>query len=140
MFLRTLALTSALTLACALGARAEVVTYHATLTAAAEVPPTNSTGSGSATAVLDTATHKLTVDLTFGGFSSDVTAAHIHGPAAAGANAGVIAPLGNAPKSPLHVVVTLTPDQEKELASGMTYENIHSKNHPGGAVRGQLTK
>jgi hypothetical protein len=140
MFLRNLALGSALTIACAFGAHAEMVTYHANLTAAQEVPPTKSTGTGSATAVLDTATHQLTVDMTFSGFSSAVTAAHIHGPAAAGKNAGVLVPLGNAPTSPVHVTAKLTPDQEKELANGMMYVNIHSKNNPGGAIRGQLTK
>ena len=140
MFLRTLALGSALTIACAFGANAAMTTYHATLTAAQEVPPTTSTGTGSATAVLDTTTHQLTVDMTFSGFTSAVTAAHIHGPAAAGKNAGVLVPLGNAPTSPIHVVAKLTPEQETELAGGMLYVNIHSKNHPSGAIRGQLTK
>jgi hypothetical protein len=82
----------------------------------------------------------LTVDVTYTGFKSAVTAAHIHGPAAAGKNAGVLVPLGNAASSPIHTVATLTPDQEKDLTSGMTYVNIHSKNNPAGAIRGQLTK
>ena len=58
--------------------------------------------------------------------------------AAAGTNAGVLVPLGNAPKSPVHVTAKLTPEQEKLLEDGMTYVNVHSKNNPGGAVRGQL--
>ena len=32
----------------------------------------------------------------------------------------------------------LTPEQEKLLEDGMMYVNVHSKNNPGGAVRGQL--
>ncbi len=140
MFLRTLALGSALTIAAAFGAHADTVTYNATLAAASEVPPTKSTGTGTATAVLDTATHQLTIDVTFSGFASAVTAAHIHGPAAAGKNAGVIVPLGNNPTSPIHKVAKLTTAQEKELADGVLYVNIHSKNNPGGAIRGQLTK
>ncbi len=114
--------------------------FHATLTAASEVPPSKSTGSGEATASLDTATHELTYDVTFTGFTSDVTAAHIHGPAPEGKNAGVVVPLGNMPKSPIHGSAKLTPEQEKELVAGMYYVNIHSKNNPGGAIRGQLTK
>jgi CHRD domain len=114
--------------------------FHATLTAASEVPPSKSTGSGEATASLDTATHELTYDVTFTGFASDVTAAHIHGPAPEGKNAGVIVPLGNAPKSPIHGSAKLTPEQEKELVAGMYYVNVHSKNNPGGAIRGQLTE
>ena len=114
--------------------------FHATLTAASEVPPSKSTGSGEATASLDTATHELTYDVTFTGFTSDVTAAHIHGPAPEGKNAGVVVPLGNMPKSPIHGSAKLTPEQEKELVAGMYYVNVHSKNNPGGAIRGQLTK
>ncbi len=114
--------------------------FHATLTAASEVPPSKSTGSGEATASLDTATHELTYDVTFTGFASDVTAAHIHGPAPEGKNAGVIVPLGNMPKSPIHGSAKLTAEQEKELMAGMYYVNVHSKNNPGGAIRGQLTE
>jgi hypothetical protein len=114
--------------------------FHATLTAASEVPPSKSTGSGEATASLDTTTHELTYDVTFTGFASDVAAAHIHGPAPEGKNGGVVLPLGNTPTSPIHGSAKLTPEQEKELAAGMYYVNIHSKNNPGGAIRGQLTK
>src|ERR1700749_2558992 len=76
--------------------------FHATLEAASEVPPSKSTGSGEATASLDTATHELTYDVTFSGFSSQAMAAHIHGPAEAGKNGGVLVPLGNTPTSPIH--------------------------------------
>jgi hypothetical protein len=114
--------------------------FHATLSAASEVPPSKSTGSGEATASLDTSTHELTYDVTFSGFASDVTAAHIHGPAPEGKNGGVVVPLGNTPKSPIHGSAKLTLEQEKELAAGMYYVNVHSKNNPGGAVRGQLTE
>jgi hypothetical protein len=112
--------------------------FHATLSAASEVPPTNSTGSGEASASLDTATHELTYDVTFSGFASGVTAAHIHGPAEAGKNAGVVVPLGNAPTSPIHGSAKLNPEQEQQLTGGLLYVNIHSKNNPGGAIRGQL--
>lgn len=136
---RSLTLTVAFALLAG-AASAATVKYHTTLTAGAEVPPTNSTGTGEVNATLDTATHKLTYDVTFSGFSSDVTAAHIHGPAAAGKNAGVLVPLGNAPKSPIQGSATLTAEQEQQLAAGELYVNVHSKNHPGGAIRGQLTK
>jgi hypothetical protein len=113
--------------------------FHATLAAASEVPPSKSTGSGEATASLDTATHELTYDVKFAGFASEVTAAHIHGPAPEGKNAGVIVPLGNTPTSPIHGSAKLTPEQEKDLVAGLYYVNVHSKNNPGGAIRGQLT-
>lgn len=119
-------------------ASAATTKFHATLTAGAEVPPTKSTGKGDATVTLDSATHQITYDVTFSGFSSDVTAAHIHGPAELGKNAGVLVPLGTAPKSPIHGTAKLTPEQEKDLTGGMTYVNIHTKNNPSGAIRGQL--
>jgi hypothetical protein len=143
MLLRTLVFTGAFAGAIAVAgtfaAHAATMKFHTDLTAAQEVPPTKSTGKGEATATLDTATHELTVNLTFSGFSSDVTAAHIHGPAAAGKNAGVLVPLGNSPKSPVHVTAKLTTEQEKQLEDGMMYVNVHTKNNPSGAVRGQLT-
>jgi hypothetical protein len=138
MFRRSLVLAS-FAVMFAGGASAATVKYHAALTPAAEVPPTKSTGSGEATASLDTATHELTYDITFKGLEGDATAAHIHGPAEAGKNGGVALPLGSAPKSPIHGSAKLTPEQEKDLTAGMYYVNVHTKDNPGGAIRGQLT-
>ncbi len=121
-------------------ASAATVKFQATLSPTSEVPPTKSTGSGEANASLDTSTHELTYDVTFTGFTSQVAAAHIHGPAAAGKNAGVVVPLGNAPTSPIHGSVKLTPEQEQQLTAGMWYVNVHSKNNPAGAIRGQLSQ
>ena len=139
MFRRSLALAS-LSVLLAGTASAASVKYHAALTPGAEVPPTKSTGSGEANITLDTATHEITWDVTFKGFTSAVTAAHIHGPAEAGKNAGVLIPLGNNPTSPIHGTKQLTQEQERQLAEGMYYVNVHTKNNPSGAIRGQLTK
>jgi hypothetical protein len=138
MLRRSLAVASIAVLFAAT-ASAATVKFHATLTATAEVPPSKSTGSGEANVTLDTATHQITYDVTFSGFSSAVTAAHIHGPADASKNGGVIVPLGNSPTSPIHGTATLTAEQEQQLTAGMYYVNVHSKNNPAGAVRGQLT-
>lgn len=120
-------------------AAAETVKFQTPLTKDAEVPPTNSTGSGNATASLDTVTHELTYDVTFQGFSSPVTMAHFHGPAQAGQNAGIVVPLGNNPTSPIHGTVKLTDEQQRQLMSGLWYVNVHTQNHPAGAIRGQMT-
>lgn len=114
--------------------------FHANLTAGAEVPATKSTGSGEATVSLDTATHEITYDVTFKGFASDVTAGHIHGPAGPGKNAGVVVPFEKSPTSPVHGTAKLSTEQQQQLVSGMYYVNIHTKNNPSGAIRGQLTK
>lgn len=121
-------------------ASAATVKFSATLAAASEVPPSTSKGSGMATVSLDTATHEITYDVTFTGFASAATAAHIHGPAAAGKNAGVVVPLGNNPTSPIRGTAKLTPEQEQQLTSGLYYVNVHTKNNPGGAIRGQLAE
>ena len=119
-------------------ASAATIKFDAPLKGASEVPPTKSTGSGEATVTLNTATHEITYDVTFKGFSSHVTAAHIHGPAEAGKNAGVLVPLGNNPTSPIKGSAKLTTKQEQELQEGMMYINVHTKNNPSGAIRGQL--
>jgi len=136
--LRRSLLAAGFVVAFAGAASAATVKFHATLSPASEVPPSKSTGSGEASASLDTTTHELTYDVTFSGFASEVTAAHIHGPAEAGKNAGVLVPLGNAPKSPIHGTATLTAEQQQQLMAGLFYVNVHTKNNPSGAIRGQL--
>lgn len=139
MFRRSLVLAGCVAMVAG-AATAATVKFHAVLTPGAEVPPIKSTGLGQATATLDTTTHELSYDISFKGFSSEVTAAHIHGPAEAGKNAGVVVPLGNSPKDPIRGTAKLTPEQEQQLTAGMYYVNIHTRNNPGGAIRGQLTE
>jgi hypothetical protein len=145
MLRRSIVLTGALTgalagfaLLFAAPASAATVKFHATLTGAAEVPPTTSTGTGDATVSLDTATHEITYDVTYKGLTGDATAGHIHGPAEPGKNAGVVVPFAS-PKSPIHGTAKLTPEQEQQLTAGQYYVNVHTKEHPGGEIRGQLT-
>ncbi len=122
----------------ATAALAETVKFHTALLPASEVPPTTSTGTGEATATLDTVTHVFTYEVTFSGFSSATTMAHFHGPAEAGKNAGVLVPLGMAPTSPIKGSVTLTAEQQQQLLAGLWYVNVHTKNFPAGAIRGQM--
>lgn len=124
----------------ATAASAATVKLQTTLTPAAEVPPTNSKGSGQATATLNTTSHQLTYDATFQGFASPVTAAHFHGPATTQKNAKVQVPLGNNPSSPVHGAATLTAAQQQQLLAGQWYLNVHSVDYPAGAIRGQMVK
>ena len=119
---------------------AATVKFHAPLAGTSEVPPSKSAGTGTADATLDTVSHVLTYDITFSGFASPVTMAHFHGPAEAGKNAGVVVPLGMAPTSPIHGTVTLTAEQQQQLLSGLWYANVHTKNNPKGAARGQMAQ
>src|SRR5690242_9982671 len=74
-------------------AHAAVVTYHANLTTASEVPPVQGAGKGTAAVNVDTASKEISWRVDFSGLSGPAAAAHIHCGAGPGANAGVAVPL-----------------------------------------------
>src|SRR3979490_1042687 len=80
----------------------------ATLDGASEVPPTTSAGKGTADIDYDAASKKLTWKLTYSGLSGPPTAAHFHGPAEAGKNAGGAVAIPGATASPAEGSATLT--------------------------------
>jgi CHRD domain len=137
---RTSVLAAIGTVWCLSAASAATVDFHATLTGKAEVPPTTSTGSGDVLATLDTTSKKLSYTLTYMGLSGPATAAHFHGPAEAGANAGVVVPIGTNPPSPATGSVTLTDAQIKDLEAGKWYANVHTEANKGGEIRGQMMR
>ena len=120
-------------------ARAETVTFKGTMSGASEVPAKTTDGKGTASATLDTATKLLTYDVEYAGLSGPATAAHLHGPAEAGANAGVVLPFA-APASPIKGTATLTDAQVTDLMAGKWYANVHTAANPGGEIRGQLAR
>lgn len=127
-----------LALACTpLAAHAATVRLHATLAPAAGV---TSTGHGSVTATLDTATDKLTWHVTYAGLTGPAVAAHFHGPADPGQNAGPQVPITGSVASPINGSATITAAQATDLLAGKWYFNVHTKANPGGEIRGQLTK
>ena len=111
-----------------------------TLSGAAEVPAVTSAATGTAEVDYDPASKKLSWKVTYSGLSGPATAAHFHGPAAAGANAGVKVPIPNAATSPAEGSATLTDEQAADLVAGKYYINVHTAAHPGGEIRGQVTK
>ena len=115
--------------------------FEANLTAGQEVPPAASSGSGMAEIQFNENTYKLTWKVTYSGLTGPATAGHIHGPAAAGANAGVVIPFtGNLDAQPVMGEATVTPAQYADMAAGLYYVNIHSARFPGGEIRGQLRR
>jgi CHRD domain len=121
-------------------ARADQINFKADLNGASEVPPVTTAGKGSATASLNTATKMLTWTVDYSGMSGPVTAAHIHGPAAPGTNAGVLVPLGANLANPIKGSATLTDAQISDLEAGQTYINLHTADNKGGEIRGQLQR
>jgi len=119
--------------------QAETVKFKADLKGSSEVPPNQSAGSGTVTASYDSATKVLTWDGSYSGLSGPATAAHFHGPADPGKNAGVAVPIAPA-ASPLHGTATLTDAQASDLMAGRWYVNVHTEANKGGELRGQLTK
>jgi hypothetical protein len=109
------------------------------LRGANEVPPNASAGSGSVDAVLNKDTNLLRWKVNYAGLSGPATAAHFHGPASVGANAGVVLPWPGPVKSPMEGSATLTPAQAADLMAGRWYANIHTAANPAGELRGQMT-
>jgi hypothetical protein len=117
--------------------------FKADLKSSSEVPPNATTGTGTVTATFDPATKMLTWNGTYSGLSGDPTAAHFHGPAEVGKNAGVaifISTKGTPFTSPFSGSATLTDAQASDLMAGLWYTNIHTAANPGGEVRGQVMK
>jgi len=135
---RTSILAAAFTAGCLSAASAAMIDYRATMTGKSEVPPTTSTGSGDVLATLDTSKKTLTYTMTYMGLTGPATAAHFHGPAAPGVNAGVVIPIGMPPANPATGTVTLTDAQMKDLESGKWYANVHTAANKGGEIRGQM--
>lgn len=121
-------------------AQAAVVTYKANLSAAAEVPPTQSAGKGAAAVNVDTTTGAASWNVEYSGLTGPAAAAHIHCGAGPGANAGVAVPLAAGPNIPNPITGSgkMTPAQLAQLQAGQCYVNIHTAANKGGEIRGQL--
>ncbi|KTS03042.1 hypothetical protein ABID82_001708 [Methylobacterium sp. PvP062] len=115
------------------------VTYRAALNGGSEVPATASHGEGEVTATFDPATKRLSWSGRYSGLTGPVTAAHFHGPAKVGENAGVLVPV-TAASSPFTGEATLDDAKAADLAAGKLYFNLHTAANPKGEIRGQLER
>lgn len=109
------------------------------LSATNEVPPNSSQASGSVDAVLNKDTNLLRWKVKYTGLTGPATAGHFHGPAMAGANAGVALPWPGVMSTPSEGSATLTAAQAADLMAGRWYANVHTAANPGGEIRGQMT-
>jgi hypothetical protein len=148
-------------------AEAAVFMFGANLAGPNEVPPVASPGTGSALVTVDNVADTMRVQLTFAGLTSNSTAAHIHCCAPLGTNAPVATTTPAFVGFPTGVTsgsldqtydMTLAGSYSAAflssnggstatafstlltgLEAGQTYLNIHTVNHPGGEIRGQLS-
>ncbi len=101
-----------------------------------EVPANGSQAIGGGFFRIDTDTNTVAYRIVVADLSPVETAAHIHGPAAPGVNAGVLTPL---PVGPIKAGVWTYPEAlEAALLDGRMYVNVHTTAFPGGEVRGQI--
>src|SRR4030088_2447813 len=137
---RTMLATLALGATIAFAGPAFAEKFKAALDGKSEVPANTSAGTGTADIDYDAASKKLTWKLAYSGLSGPATAAHFHGPAEAGKNAGVAVAIPSATSSPAEGSATLTDAQAADLVAGKYYVNVHTAANPGGEIRGQVTK
>ena len=117
-------------------------TFTTTLTGAAEVPPGDPDGTGTATITLMPGAGQVCWEIQVSGITLPATASHIHE-----APAGVAGP----------VVIPLSAPDANGFSSGCAsvareqileimrdpegyYVNVHNVDYPSGALRGQLSK
>lgn len=123
-------------------AQAATLKFHVPLTGAAQVPPVQTAGSGTAALTYNTSTRVLHWTVTYSHLSGPATMAHFHGPATADKNGPVkvwISKKGATTKSPIKGHATLSQADAQEFMAGEWYVNVHTKDHPAGEIRGQVT-
>ena len=125
-------------------------TYIGVLSGGTEVPPVATPATGNASVVLNAAQTQLSISVQFQNLIGTYSASHIHGPAAAGTNAGVkwgfsgavsgwIFSNANHDGTITNFIATgITPTDVANLNTGQFYVNIHSTSFPGGELRAQL--
>jgi hypothetical protein len=134
-FLLGIALWSGVTLAAS-------ESFQVQLSGAQQSPAVQTDGTGTADLTYNPATRVVTWSITYSGLSGPVTMAHFHGPAAEGKNGKPqvwLTKQGSPVETPITGKVKLTVAQAKEFVAGQWYINLHTKAHPGGEIRGQVT-
>ena len=123
-----------------LATAANAETFFASLSPAQENPPTLSSASGYARVFVNESTMTLTFTVVFNNLTSAQTGAHIHAPAAIGANAPVAINFDTVGGTSGTITGTrpITAAQLAQIRQHLGYVNVHSANNPGGEIRGQL--
>jgi hypothetical protein len=136
------ALLTATTFGAHVSAASSSMTFTARLTGMAESPIGAKNGSGTAKITLNVSTKTVCYNITVKGIKLPAAAAHIHA-GKAGTNGPIVVPFATAPGKTGHssgCVHSVRPALIKGMENHPTsyYVNIHTTDHPNGAVRGQL--
>ena len=113
--------------------------FLANLNAGQETLAIASNAFGVAHLTFDEASKMLCMTASYSGLSSAESAAHIHGPALPGEDAGILFPLPvGSPKDTC--VGPLDTDQKKALLQNELYMNVHTADNTSGEIRGQILR
>jgi hypothetical protein len=113
----------------------EVRFQNLALTGAKEVPPVQTTSTGTINATYNKDTNVLNYTITWTPFTA--TNMHFHKGDATVSGAPV-KPIAGPYTSPMTGTFTLTDAEEADLLAGLWYINIHSQAYPGGEIRAQM--
>jgi hypothetical protein len=114
--------------------------YAATLLGSSETPPDTSAANGTVAFIFNPTTNVLSGSISFSGFGTATTVAHIHLGAVGVAGNPVFTIEASGPfTSPIsYTSPALTSAQVADLMAGNYYVNIHTVKFPNGEIRGQL--
>lgn len=117
-------------------AQADVRYLYSTIDGNQEVPPVPTAATGEGIYILNDLLALLQFEITYQNLTSGETQSHFHGPAAPGANGGILhhMPLG----TPKVATWFLSAAEVAHLQAGLVYANVHTSSFPAGEIRGQL--
>jgi CHRD domain len=124
---------------------ASQIHFTAELSGGGEAPPNPSPARGHVDATLDTDTNTLTWRVTYSGLTAAPIGAHFHGPVAYSGltseeNAPIQVGTPGGLGSPFSGRSVIDATQTKDLKGKRWYFNLHSKNFPGGEIRGPVVE
>jgi len=116
-----------------------ILPFTVLMNGASEVPVITNT-TATAAGLISIEGTNLAYQIDFSGLSAPATMAHIHGYTTPTNSAGVLIPLHGASgtSGTLSGTTNLTLEELAGILNGTTYVNIHTTNHPGGEIRGQI--
>ena len=101
-----------------------------------QVPPVTTPAAGTGFMSIDKDGDRMGFYIQYGSLSAGETAAHIHGFAPPGQNAGIL--FGLPASNPKVGLWSYGATNEAGILDGRTYINIHTATNPGGEIRGQI--